>query len=114
MLLPAHNLVLAITLTALWNPRAILIAATDVPLTFQVQSYLRSQGLNASIPASALAQGLGNLSSAALSCGILNFYRDGDLVTAQDGQVYTTEAEQHWYFRILFLCMDILEIPWSC
>lgn len=83
-------------LTPLWNPVLRASAAPDASLASRIQAYLKSQGVNATIPASVLAQAPDDHSSATLSCGILISFRNNDLVTTQYGQVYTTEAQQYW------------------
>ncbi|KAI4241491.1 MAG: hypothetical protein LQ352_007433 [Teloschistes flavicans] len=75
-----------------------LVHAAPPNLQSKIQAYLQTQGVNASIPASAYSAqpNAARLDTVSLTCGILNAYRDLDLVTPQDGQLYTTEAEQHW------------------
>ena len=92
-----YSSLVALATTPLWNPILFAKAAPEAPdafLTAKLQAFLDSQGVkvNASIQASS-----GGNSSSTLSCVILNSYRNNDLVTAQDGQIYTTEAQQHWY-----------------
>ena len=91
-----------VTLVAalLLNSIAPVNAAPQSPpssLTSKIQAYLASQGVNATIPASGST---GSDNNTSLTCGILNAYRDGDLVTPQDGQAYILEAEQHWYVHV--------------
>ncbi|KAL8704810.1 MAG: hypothetical protein Q9201_002042 [Fulgogasparrea decipioides] len=92
---PAYALVLVVTLL---SSLVFLVDAAPSTLQSRIQAYLQSQGVNASIPATAYggAQPNARLDTVSLTCGILNAYRDLDLVTPQDGQLYTTQAEQHW------------------
>ncbi|KAL8729317.1 MAG: hypothetical protein Q9166_004814 [cf. Caloplaca sp. 2 TL-2023] len=86
---------LVLIITAL----SFLVNAAPQDLSSRVRAYLQSQGVNASIPNTAYApqtNGAKGGLNTALTCGILNAYRDLNLVTPQDGQLYTVQAEQHW------------------
>ncbi|KAL8813211.1 MAG: hypothetical protein Q9223_000964 [Gallowayella weberi] len=80
---------------------SFLVNAAPQDLSSRVRAYLQSQGVNATIPNTANApqthgiNGNGDLATA-LTCGVLNSYRDINLVTPQDGQLYTVQAQQHW------------------
>ena len=76
----------------------LLVDAAPPTLQSRIQAYLQSQGVNASIPTTSAynAQPNARLNTVSITCGILNAYRDWNLVTPQDGQLYTTQAEQHW------------------
>ncbi|KAL8804031.1 MAG: hypothetical protein Q9182_002822 [Xanthomendoza sp. 2 TL-2023] len=80
---------------------SFLVNAAPQDLSSRVRAYLQSQGVNATIPNTAIApqthgiNGNGDLATA-LTCGVLNSYRDINLVTPQDGQLYTVQAQQHW------------------
>ncbi|KAL8843654.1 MAG: hypothetical protein Q9176_001862 [Flavoplaca citrina] len=78
-----------------------LVNAAPQDLSFRVRAYLQSQGVNASVPSTAYAPqtngaNRGGDLNIALTCGILNAYRDINLVTPRDGQIYTVQAQQHW------------------
>lgn len=79
-------------------------------LTSKVQAYLRSQGVNATIPASAQSYG-GGSNTTGLTCGILKAYRNSDLVTPLDGPEYVNEAEQHWCVDIFHPSTGIIQYP---
>ncbi|KAL8646578.1 MAG: hypothetical protein Q9226_006800 [Calogaya cf. arnoldii] len=80
---------------------SFLVNAAPQDLSSRVRAYLQSQGVNATIPYNANGpqahgvNGNGDLATA-LTCGVLNAYRDINLVTPQDGQLYTVQAQQHW------------------
>ena len=78
-------------------------------LTSKVQAYLRSQGVNATIPASAQSYG-GSSNTTSFTCGILKAYRNSDLVTPLDGAEYVNEAEQHWYVDIILPPTEIIQL----
>ena len=92
---PAYTLLLIVTALS------FLVNAAPQDLSSRIRAYLQSQGVNATVPNTAYApqaqtQGAGGSLNIALTCGILNAYRDVNLVTPQDGQLYTVQAEQHW------------------
>lgn len=90
---PTYTLLLIVTTLS------FLVNAAPQDLSSRVRAYLRSQGVNASVPNTAYApqtKGANGDLNTALTCGILNAYRDVNLVTPQDGQLYTVQAEQHW------------------
>ncbi|KAL9012925.1 MAG: hypothetical protein Q9173_002346 [Seirophora scorigena] len=91
---PAYALLLTI---AAFSSFPFCVHAAPPTLASKLQGYLASHGVNASVSAAAYAsQTYGTPNTVALTCGILNAYRDKDLVTAQDGQEYVSEAQQHW------------------
>ncbi|KAL8664740.1 MAG: hypothetical protein Q9168_007844 [Polycauliona sp. 1 TL-2023] len=79
---------------------SLFVNAAPQDLSSRIHAYLQSQGVNASIPNTAYSPQISTANqgsvNVALTCGILNAYRDLDLVTPQDGQLYTVQAEQHW------------------
>lgn len=90
---PTYTLLLIVTALS------FLVNAAPQDLSSRVRAYLQSQGVNASVPNTAYApqtKGANGDLNTALTCGILNAYRDANLVTPQDGQLYTVQAEQHW------------------
>ncbi|KAI4093270.1 MAG: hypothetical protein LQ339_007748 [Xanthoria mediterranea] len=89
------------TLLLIISALSFLVNAAPQDLSSRIRAYLQSQGVNATIPNTAYApqaqtQGASGSLNIALTCGILNAYRDANLVTPQDGQLYTVQAEQHW------------------
>ena len=67
-------------------------------LKSNIESYLSTRGRNVTVPEAVYA----SPDTTNLTCGILNAYRDPDLVTPQDAE-YASQAEQHWsvYFRLM-------------
>ena len=94
MLFPACGVVL---LTALSTFISQVYAAPQnvTALKTRIEAFLATQDGNVTVPDSVYNYSNGT----ALTCGILNAYRDSDLVTQQDGAEYVTEAEQHWYVQ---------------
>lgn len=89
-----RSAVVSILALTVLSSLASIAEAAPQSLQSRVQSFLHTQGVNATIPASAYANA--SRGTVDLTCGILNIYRDNQLVDPHDGQQYTAEAEQHW------------------
>ncbi|KAL8990448.1 MAG: hypothetical protein Q9177_000898 [Variospora cf. flavescens] len=91
----------ASTLFLIITALSLLVNAAPQDISSRIRAYLQSQGVNASVPSTAYATQTNSANrggdlNIALTCGILNAYRDINLVTPQDGQLYTVQAQQHW------------------
>ena len=82
----------ALATAFLFSVLSIHALAAPQTLKSKIEAYLNANNVHTPIPAS-VSYGNKNVD---VTCGILNAYRDLDLVTAKDGQEYITQAEQHW------------------